>query len=175
MIVPVLGEGCQGQGPVVEKRIPAKQAHHKSSMLISHSQPRKGSPSHSMLGGEQNVRQLVCRIWSSFILVFCSFFRGFTKGWFPKGWFGRCSPTEISEESYDFEKKSWTPKTGMRAHSPKPPFCFLSSLFRLGKTHMFQRAQPGGKPRKIAKGIRKVLRNPELLCFSIPAFYLSLM
>ena len=34
-------------------------------------------------------------------------FWGFAKGWFPKGWFGGCSPGT---------------KTGTRVRSPKPPF-----------------------------------------------------
>ena len=54
--------------------------------------------------------------------------------WFPKGWFWQMFPcTKISskdifpcnatlaEERYDF-RYFWTPRTGTRAHSPKPPF-----------------------------------------------------
>ena len=62
-------------------------------------------------------------------------FQGFTKGWFPKGWFWRMFPSTKNRNEGTFGCSPGTrnrnegtfvcspvPKTATRAHSPKPPF-----------------------------------------------------
>ena len=47
--------------------------------------------------------------------------RGFTKGWFPKGWFWRMLPRNENRNEGTFGCSPGT-KTGTRVLSPKPPF-----------------------------------------------------
>ena len=56
--------------------------------------------------------------------------RGFAKGWFPKGWFWRMFPGVKNRNEGTFGCSA-VPKTGTRAHSPKPPFYETALLFPL--------------------------------------------
>ena len=71
-------------------------------------------------------------------------FQGFTKGWFPKGWFWRMFPGTKNRNEGTFgcspvpktrtrvhSPYSPAPKTGTRVHSPKPPFYETTLLFPL--------------------------------------------
>ena len=71
-------------------------------------------------------------------------FRGFAKGWFPKGGLWRMFPGPPSPEpgrkklndgppksEQGYRKGTTVPKTRTRAHSPKPPFYKIALLFPL--------------------------------------------
>ena len=101
--------------------------------------PTKRSTKTPLNNSEQNSGQNSGQKFKKFgELSFCNFsdlsYLGLTKGWFPQGWFGGCSPgtktgtrvhsdvpPERKPERGTFACPPGT-KTGTRAHSPKHPF-----------------------------------------------------
>ena len=72
---------------------------------------------------KQHVMGPVTGVRKRVVLADVPLHRVFLQSVFP------CSAA-LAEESYDFSY-SWTPKTGTRAHSPKPPFYKTALWFPL--------------------------------------------